>query len=49
MSENALLDADSHVSEPLNLWQRALAGKVPGYRAAYGDGIPGTARRLVVY
>ena len=30
MAENILLDADSHVSEPLNLWQERLPAK---YRA----------------
>jgi len=27
MAENILLDADSHVSEPLNLWQERLPKK----------------------
>ena len=30
MTESTLLDADSHVSEPLNLWQERLPAK---YRA----------------
>ena len=49
MANNILLDADSHVSEPLNLWKERLPKKyrdiAPHMETEY-QGQPG---RLVVY
>ena len=49
MTQTTLLDADSHVSEPLNFWQERLPAKYRDIAPHMETEYQGQARRLVVH